>query len=147
MTPDCDLIWDFAARFPTPEVREAYGPEDPNIEIQTVAVPHVLLCEAYVEADARGRVQESKLWKLLQQNRDERYHHFPSALIGEEEGATRFEDVYVDFKKLLAIPTTQMYEGIKSGALLRIAWIPPVYRHDLIQRFYSYLARVAVPAD
>jgi hypothetical protein len=144
MTADCDLLWDFNARFPTDESKEALGPEAPDHENSPVAVPHVLVCEAYAEGDARGRVRESRLFKLMQQNRDERYHHFPTAPIADT--AEVLADVYMDFKKSLAIPTTQLYEGIRVGDVQRKATVPPVYRHDLMHRFYGYLSRVAVPA-
>lgn len=145
MTPDCDLLWDFAARFKSEDAQTALDPEDPAIETAAVAVPHVLLCEAYAEEDARGRVAESRLWKLLQQNRDERYHHYAESEVGDT--GERIADVYIDFKKILAVPTTQLYAGVRSGEVARRARVPPVYRHDLIHRFYGYLSRVAVPAD
>jgi hypothetical protein len=144
MTADCDLLWDFNARFPTEEAKDALTLVNSDHEDSAIAVPHVLVCEAYAEVDARTRVRESRLFKLIQQNRDERYHHFSEAPItGTEEV---LPDVYIDFKKSLAVPTAQLYEGIRVGGVLRKATVPPVYRHDLMQRFYAYLSRVAVPA-
>lgn len=144
MTPDCDLLWDFEARFETDDARAGYSPESPSIDGLAVAVPHVLLCEAYAYDDARTRVKESRLFKLIEVNRDERYHHFPTALIGE--GGQSLNDLYLDFKKPLAVPTSQLYDGVRLGGVSRVAWIPPVWRHDLIHRFYGFMSRVATPA-
>jgi hypothetical protein len=145
MTPDCDLIWDFQARFETEEARAALEPESDALDTAVAGLPHVLLCDSYPRADIKERL-DSKLFKLASSNRDERYHYFAEAEIGEGSGE-RWEEVYLDFKKPLALPTRQLYEGIKSKAVRRIAWIPLVYRHDLIHRFFGFQSRIATPAD
>jgi len=146
MTPDCDLIWDFRARFATDESREAFEPEADDIDIAAAGLPHVLLCDTYADAEVKTRFKESRLFKLATQNRDERYHCFPETEIGEGT-SEMLESVYLDFKKPLALPTSQLYEGIKTGSVRRIAWIPLVHRHDLIHRFYGFQSRIATPAD
>jgi hypothetical protein len=150
MSPDCDLIWDFRARFVDDPAREALEPEADDVDTKAAAMPHVLLCEAYDAAEVKARVSESRLWKNIQQNRDERYHHFDPAPIADPrtgDAAGEVGDVFFDFKKPLAIATTFVYEGLRGGQLKRLARVPPPYRYDLMQRFYSFQSRVAVPPD
>ena len=52
---------------------------------------------------------------------------------------------YLDFKKVTALPTNALYEGVLSGKTERVALIPEYYIHDLIHRFYGFLSRVALP--
>jgi hypothetical protein len=65
MSPDCDLIWDFRARFSDEPAREAFEPEADHVEMKAAAMPHVLLCEAYDAVEVKARVSESRLWKNI----------------------------------------------------------------------------------
>jgi len=142
LTPDCDLLWDFNARFVDEEARVALGPESEAIATANAAVPHVLLCDAYDGVVVRSRF-DAKLFKLASQNRDERYHYFPEAAVGDS-GET-LPEMFLDFKKPLAIPTNLLYEGLRIGGVRRLGWLPLVYRHDLIHRFFSFQSRIATP--
>jgi hypothetical protein len=86
-----------------------------------------------------------KPFRRIKQNQDERYHHFPEAPIGERDGGAGFPNLYLDFKKTLALPTLQLYEGIRDGGVTRRAVVPPIFLHDLVHRFFGYLSRVALP--
>jgi hypothetical protein len=135
MSPDCDLEWDFKSRFPE-ELGTASKPE--------ALISHILLCDAFdEEGKIRGVIQSSDLWKRLRQNQLERYHHFASATIGDLTDC--LPDLYLDFKKAFSIPTENLYAAVRSGSVEHIALIPPIYVHDLIHRFYSFLSRVGTP--
>jgi hypothetical protein len=146
ITPDCDLIWDFHARFITDEARECYEPEAENIDAHASGLPHILLCDAYDENDVREQVQESRLRKLIRSNGHERYHYFPavSEVAGKE---LEVPELYLDFKKPVAFATTQLYAGMRGGGVVRVARLMMAYRHDLVQRFTSFQGRVAIPAE
>lgn len=131
MTPDCDLNWDFQARFPS-ETRPSS------------LIPHVLLCDVYEAAKVRTSISGSDIWKRVQQNQDERYHHFEAALIGDQP-TNQLSDLYLDFKKIFSLSTEKLYLGLHGGSIKRIALIPPIYIHDLIHRFYGFFSRVALP--
>ncbi len=143
MTAACDLEQDYRARFPDGLAEGPYVPTT-LCENNPTLVPHVLLCEAYLEGEIRSRIKGSDIWKRIRQNQDERYHHFESAPIGDSYGAA-FPDLYLDFKKTLALPTSNMYDGLRTGGVKRVAVVPAVHVHDLIHRYYGFLSRVGLP--
>lgn len=144
MTAVCDLEQDFNTRFPDDDSKQRYrsatvDKNDPHL------VPHVLLCEVFEEAEIRGLSQfRSDIWKRIRQNQDERYHHLPAGAIGEP-AVDNLPDLYLDFKKTIALPTASLYEGLREGQVRRLAVVPVIYIHDLIHRFYGFLSRVGLP--
>jgi len=135
LNADCDLYWDHHQRFVA---------DEPANESHPRLVPFVFLCGAYTEPEIRGREGVNKdVWRKMTANQDERYHHFPAASIGNPP-AGNLPELILDFKKTYCIPTSALYDGIGNG-IARVAMIPPVYLHDLMQRFYSFHARVALP--
>lgn len=54
-------------------------------------------------------------------------------------------ELVLDFKKPLTLSTAMVYEGLRLRKVRRFGVVPPVYLHDLIQRFYGFLSRVALP--
>jgi hypothetical protein len=144
MSPGCDLEWDFLLRFPTPEHAAKYEPVQ-GIEGEGKHIPHVLLCDAYPDEDLLNLAGMNKgLWKTITSNQDARYHRLPSASVGSTE-VTPLPQLVLDFKKPLTFPTAMVYEGFLNARVLRLGVVPPVYVHDLIQRFYGFLSRVALP--
>ena len=99
----------------------------------------------YKESQIRSRSEvNSDLWRRIERNQDERYHHFTEAPI-ENSSDDGLPDLYIDFKKALAIPTKSLYEGLRVEGVKRIALIPEVYIHHLMHRYYGFLSRVALP--
>jgi hypothetical protein len=146
MSPDCDLIWDFKVRFLGEDAPIALEPAEPDVEHQASGMPHVLACDAFLGEDIRHRVPEgSKGWSRVGKNQDERYHHLPSSPFADAEEIV-LPDLFLDFKKSLAFPTSFLYEGLRTGDVRRTARVPPIYLHDLVHRFYGFLSRVAVPS-
>lgn len=146
MSPDCDLLWDFQARFPDEDSRRRLvSPEQLIIADSRAIISHVLLASAYREGEIRNRIPGSDVWKRILQNQDFRYHRLTASI--EEEGQPGLvkEDLYVDFKQPISLPTESLYAGISTDGVKRLAVIPDVYIHDLIHRYYGYLSRVAVP--
>jgi hypothetical protein len=142
LSPDCDLLWDYEMRF------LSFLTEDPakvlDVEQHPATVTHVLLCDAYSHDAFRPRFKGSKdLWRRVDQNQDERYHHLTAAGVADSD--LRLHDLYLDFKKVVAVRTDQMYDGLLGDHIERIALLPPYYLHDIIHRFYGFLSRVAVP--
>lgn len=90
------------------------------------------------------KVSGSDLWKRIRQNQDVRYHKLPAAGIGNPD-VTKLPDLYLDFKRTISLPTGYLYGGISGGTVERIAVIPAVYRHDLMQRLFGFLSRVGLP--
>jgi hypothetical protein len=145
MNSDCDLEWDFKARFPDQSSREQLsysGTLDPLT--LSGMLSYVFLVEMHKKEHMRPLVRGSDLWRRVEQNQDERYHRFNEALVGKP-ATDSLPDLYLDFKKSLALPIAGVYEGIRVGGVMRIALIPDKYIHDLIHRYYGFLSRVAVP--
>ena len=144
MTAVCDLVQDFNTRFPEgmPEEQDVLvkvNEGDPSL------VPHVLLCEAFKLEDIRPRFKgKSDIWRRIQQNQDERYHHFVAAPVGHPT-TDQLPDLYLDFKKSLALPTERIYEGLLGGKVQRLAVVSQIYIHDLMHRYYAFLSRVDLP--
>jgi hypothetical protein len=133
LTADCDLQQDFHGRLAGLD------------EEQHTIIPHALLFDLHERPVIRGRFQtgDTSLWKRVQRNQDIRYYHFETAPInGTKE---ELPDLYVDFRKGFGIPLDQLYASLSAGAVQRVARVPDVHVHDLMQRCYSYLARVASP--
>ena len=142
VSQDCDLEQDYALRFPPEQER----PATEEIEAHVNSLPQVLLCEAYGEGELRARVASfgTKDWRRVVQNQNERYHCLPTGPV-----AVAVEDVvesiYIDFRKHFTVPTGFLYDRISVGGVTRRAVVPPFYSHQLMQRFYGYQARIAIP--
>ena len=143
MSPGCDLEWDFKARFPDqPSQEQLLSP--PDLQENASLIPHVFLANVYIKPEIRSRITGSDIWKRIEGNQDERYHHFKEAPVGEPP-VRQLPDLYIDFKKSIAIPTNRLYEGVRVGGVTRIATIPDNYLHDLIHRYFGFLSRIALP--
>lgn len=143
MNPACDIEWDYRARFQGDEAQQTLTPGE--IEKPGVLISHVLLCDVYDIGGIQTIVPPGRdIWKRVEQNQDERYHHLVVAEIGVSTAIT-LPDLYLDFKKVFGIPTEQLYEGLRAAAITRIAVMPPIYLHDLMHRFYGFLSRIALP--
>lgn len=131
MNPACDLEWDYVSRFT--------GPQKPQNELA-----QVFLCDVYEEADIRHRSSlNSSLFRNVKSNQNERYHHLQEAPIANHDRV--LPDLYMDFKNVFGIATLSIYRALESGGIDRIAVVPPVYVQHLMQRFYNFRGRIALP--
>lgn len=142
LSQDCDLEQDFNARYPSgkPQLDRAEADVHPS------ALSHILLCDAHEENELRKRLPEStgsKDFRRIAQNQNERYHRIESAEIADTGSAV--EALFLDFRRHFSVPCPDFYEQLDLGAVGRTARLPAYYLHDLNHRFYSYLARVAIP--
>jgi hypothetical protein len=137
ITQDCDLEQDFQIRFPDGWLGQAAD----GVDDMPGAVPQVVFCDTF--EDLRPRVAGSDIFKRAKRNQDERYHAFPEAEIEEVGGAV--PELFIDFRRAVALPTGFVYAGIREGGVGRIALLPEIFRLDLAHRFYGYLSRIPVP--
>ncbi len=145
MNPVCDLNQDFVrSRFPEGQFTEQSKDPDGS-EFQQHLIPYLLLGDMYTDSIViRKRFFNRALWDRVEKNLDERYHYLEPASVGEPV-ITGLPGLYLDFKKVTGIPSVSVYEGIRQGKIERIAVLPPIYVHNLIHRFYSFLSRVGIP--
>jgi hypothetical protein len=107
-------------------------------------IPHVLLCDLYEEGQLRGSQGiKADIWRRINANQNERYHHLPAATIGESP--LNLPDLYIDCKKIYGLPTANLYMGISTLQIAKLAVMPPIYLHDFIHRFFGFQSRVALP--
>lgn len=142
LSPDCDLTWDYEMRF------ASFLAEDSTAILETeqhpATVTHVLLCDVQSRDAFRPRFKGGKdLWRRVEQNQDERYHHLSAARIIDSD--VRMHDLYLDFKKVFAVQTDLLYDGVLGRHIERLSLMPPYYLHDIIHRFYGFLSRIALP--
>lgn len=133
ISQDCDLIWDWNERQRVP-----FNEWAPHL------MPHLLLCDLYEEGQLRGAQEiKSDIWRRIRENQNERYHHLQAASV--EGSALNLPDLYIDGKKVYGLPTANLYAGISSLQIARVAVVPPIHLHDFIHRFFAFQSRVAVP--
>jgi len=135
VSQDCDLLSDY-------KVRPQQASGDESSEHSNV-LPHVVLCEVYEGEEIRFKIGGSDLWRRIKQNQDERYHCLPEGPIGDGQSG-QLPELFLDFKKTLSLPTGGLYQAIGSGAIRRIAVVPPYHMQGLVHRLYSFHGRVAL---
>jgi hypothetical protein len=143
MSQDCDLEQDYNLRFPLGETPRT--PED--VDREANALQTVILCDAY-ETENMEEYFPAKLSKaerrLVAGNRNERYHCLGEATC---PGGEVMAPVMLDLRTPYAVPAAILYEQLADtdAGATRLGVVPVIYSHDLMQRFFSYQARVALP--
>jgi hypothetical protein len=140
---DCDLLTDFNRR------------SEGDLDHQGI-LQHLLLCDMFKEDEIRSRIAPGRdIWNRIKGNQDERYHCLPAGSIGDEicedcgpgevKAIHALPPLYLDFKRVLSIPTGNLYRALETGETRRLALLPAHYLYDLIHRLYSFLSRLGVP--
>ncbi len=140
----CDLKQDFMARFPCEEAQRDYF-YNGDIKKQNSLILYALAYDLYRENEVSppsglGSAQ----WRSAKKNQNQRYHCLPAASINDLH-TDDLPALYLDFKKVLAIPTGSLYEGLRMATIERLALIPEFYIHELMHRCFGFLSRVGVP--
>lgn len=130
VSQDCDLEWDYKAR-------QGQAPEG---KLMT----HVLFCAMFSEDELRGRGNlTNELFRRVERNQDERYHHLLAApIFGTEEG---IPELFADFKTTFSLPVEFVYWATSTAQVNRSGSLPSPYLENLMHRLYSFLGRVATP--
>lgn len=145
ISQDCDLDWDHKAR--QLNVGGQSG-EPQSTQADSKLLNSVLFCEAYKAEDLRSQPGlNSTIWKRVSQNKDERYHFMQSIFPECDADGNGIPELTLDFKKYFAINASTLYHQLISGVSTRRTVLEAPYAQHLSQRFSSYLARVALPAD
>lgn len=134
MTPDCDLLSDFSDRQASPG--ETQSPR---------RLQHIHCCDLYAAAEIRGyNALNSDLWRRVQRNQDERYHQLPPGKVADSANLEH-PALYLDFKRLFTLPTEFLYRCLEMEIVQRRGVVPPIWIHDLIQRYFAFHSRIGVP--
>ncbi len=112
-------------------------------------LPNILFLPAFLAEHVRsgehledlyGIKQEhinSTDWKLIKQNRNERYHYLPSYL------DFQIPELAIDFKHYFSLPTESSIVRQLNNSYL--ATVNELFREDLSRRFSNYLSRIPLP--
>ncbi len=151
VSQDCDLEQDHGRRFPA----EGQLPTAEELDADPVCMSHVLFCDAHAIDDLKAFLPSNfgrDDRKRIVQNQNERYHYLPPAPV--DHAPDPLPQFLIDFRKPFTTPTGLVYVelsehsaagiGEDESATKRLGILPAFYLHQLIQRFFSYQARVAI---
>lgn len=142
VTADCDLFSDFCCRFDS-DTSDKSAREVESRKSQLL--DHVICCEAYDEVEVRQELPKgSDLWNRVRSNQEQRYHCIPKGTLEGQQDSDEPE-YYLDFKKVFTLPTSWLYESIRSGEVKRKGVIPQPWVQSLVQRMLAYQGRVGLP--
>lgn len=132
LSQDCDLEQDFKSRM--------------GENKQDKLIPSVLFAEVYKAETLLGRVEGSKMWQRIKQNKDERYHFLQKVEPADDAQSEGLPELGIDFKRYFTIPTDEVYFHVAAKAKRRCVLRSPYLEH-LSSRFAFYLSRVALPEE
>ncbi len=134
LSQDCDLESDYKAR-----------QEEPS---EQRLLPAVLFAEMTDPETLRGRSTSinAGIFRRIKSNSDERYQILRAVSPEEDALTLGTPDLAIDFKRYFTIPTTEVYRQFEDGNHRRAVLLSP-YREHLCSRFFSFQARVALPAE
>lgn len=132
LSQDCDLDQDYT--------RRQKGKTD-NL------LASVLFCSVAVNDEdfRRGMNLGTKEWKKVVENREPRLHYLRAVPQSDDVANEGLPDMIVDFRQYFSLPTEEAY-FCAHAAVSRCRLDTP-YAEHLSHRFFSHMARVALPLD
>jgi hypothetical protein len=139
LSQDCDLDQDFRTR------QNAAGEHESS---SSNLLSSIMFCEAVMADELRGSGSDmdSKTWKRVRFNKDERYHYLSRVPPLADLQGQGFSELALDFKKYFTVPTHVVYWQLRAQAKRRCCLLTP-YAEHLSGRFFFYQARIALPVD
>jgi hypothetical protein len=132
LSQDCDLDQDYR--------RRQNGKAD-NL------LASVLFCSVAVNDDVfrHGTGIGTKEWKKVVENREPRLHYLRAVPQANDTANEGLPDLIVDFRQYFSLPTEEAY--FCAQAARRRCRLDTPYAEHLSHRFFSHMARVALPLD
>src|SRR5262249_36210544 len=129
---DCDLEQDYRRR--------------QNGKIDNL-LASVLFCSVAVNDDAfrHGTGIGTKEWKKVVENREPRLHYLRAVPQSDDIASEGLQDLIVDFRQYFSLPTEEAY--FCAHAAHRRCRLDTPYAEHLSHRYFSHMARVALPLD
>ena len=141
LTPECDLLSDFIQR---DEVGKSPKPEEGKVNSGVLS--HVQCCDLLPLGDIRWPYPFNRgTWDRVHENRDERYLRVPAEDIRHYGHDYDHPDLYLDFKRVLSVPTDYLYAHLNQGKVGICGRIPEPWLSHLVQRCYGFQSRVCLP--
>jgi len=140
LSQDCDLEQDY-------RTRSAEGASKAGQALNNL-LSSIMFCEVVTAEELRnaGSDMDSKTWKRVSFNKDERYHYLAKVPAGADSKGEGLPELAIDFKKYFTIPTAVVYWQVDSWAKRR-SFLATPYAEHLSARFFSYQQRIALPID
>ena len=130
VSQDCDLEWDYKARFEGASVHKL--------------IAHILCCSLFSRYEITDETkQKSRMFELLKQNQDERYYYLAEAPVNGTEDT--LPEMVADFKTVFSLPTEFVYWLVSTGQAIRKGGLLSPYLEHFMDRLYHFLGRVATP--
>ena len=110
-------------------------------------LPSVLLYEVYTAQELRDSHDDlnSKIWKPLKQNRNERYHFLEKVPKEADAEGGGLPELTIDFKRYLTVGTDELLARIARGAVKRRCRLLSPYLEHWSSRHAYFQCRVALP--
>lgn len=139
VSPDCDLLSDYDVRS-----RAAENADETDIPLRQT-LQHIVCCDVYDESEMKLMVARgSDIWRRIERNQDERYHHIPGGL--SDNGSGRLEpDYFLDLRRIFSLPREFLYGTVQHNLVLRGGVLTSPWLEGLINRLFHYQGRVCLP--
>lgn len=142
VTQDCDLDWDYKARFKGDKIVDQTNPKLLN---------SIILCVIDTAQKIRDisdkNMMNSKEWGLVESHRHERFYFFsniPSECELKQEG---LPELTADLKKVFGVDADFLYQQINLNIVARRCYLNSPYLEHFAQRYHNFHGRVALPSD
>jgi hypothetical protein len=137
VSQDCDLQQDY-----TNHISE-------KVEKHDKYIPSIILAPAYLaeslrsgehlsEKGQRMESYNSKLWTSIEKNNNYRYHYLHS------DSDRQINSLVIDFKHFFTI-SRDLFYSVYNNRHHYLASLAPLFRENLTDRFFHYLARIGLP--
>jgi len=132
LSQDCDLEQDYNAR--------RGGGSGKLLDI--------LFCDVYHADSLKSQLGKSlKEWKVIAENQSPRYQFLGMISTDEDAAGTGLPSLALDFKRYFTLPADEVYERLSIATTFRRCVLGTPYVEHFVQRFFSFLSRVALPID
>ena len=137
ISQDCDLDLDYHARFGT-------SVTNPDAKL----LPNILFCMVVTAEQLKGAAGiDSRVWKRVKINKDERYHFLEEVPKNCESLSEGLPELGIDFKRYFTVPTDDVYDQVRTGDLERRCRLLSPYLEHCATRFGFFQSRIALPED
>ena len=141
LSPECDLVSDYDQR-----AGAGWSEAGAKDVLNPKVLPHVQCCDLFVGSEIRTPDWNpydfrTDLWRAVKGNQQDRYHWIPAEGIDELDQP----DLFLDFKRIISVPTGYLYRMVAGGSVGRCGRIPPLWISRLVQRCYAFQGRICLP--
>lgn len=147
VTQDCDLEQDYLARYSDSASKHRLMSSILFCEVELADLVRHGSDELPEDKKARASNINSKAWKIISQNKDERFHYLTGFTESEDKLSKGSPHLAIEFKRYFTVPTEEIYYQISTKKAARRCRLKSPYLEHFSSRFNYYHSRVALPRD